>query len=418
MDHFYCRVLRRTYKTKDCRKLVMNLTQNPVFSKPLETPNLFASYRIRDYPRAGLRCHPWKMTDTQAILLNAFDLLANKRTQMFTSEIRKAKGKLHEYVEFDGPLMLDSGAFNFLQHAEISIAPFDVLSVGIELGADMSVVLDHPFLPKSDLKEINVRWSNTVANTRKMFEALEEFAPSLLPGGFKLIPVLHGHDTETLSRAFDDIVKIWGQEPDIVGIGSLAPLARNGNKRTVIDVILTARQLLPNAHLHCFSLGSALLMLFAFYCGADTVDSQTWIMSAAFKQVQLPGFHLTRFSRREAERDLAKYEQTRRAFAQHLLRLINEEGFVTKDWDAGETRPICDERDALSYLDYLEDRDGINHVHRRACHNLYAFNFEARRVRQEKRVGTLETFIHSRMKSTIYRKAFDYAIDKKMKSCK
>ena len=35
----------------------------------IETPALFASYRIRDFPRAGLRCHPWKMTHTQAILL-------------------------------------------------------------------------------------------------------------------------------------------------------------------------------------------------------------------------------------------------------------------------------------------------------------------------------------------------------------
>ena len=39
----------------------------------IETPALFASYRIQDYPRAGLLCHPWEMTDTQAILLNAFD---------------------------------------------------------------------------------------------------------------------------------------------------------------------------------------------------------------------------------------------------------------------------------------------------------------------------------------------------------
>lgn len=382
------------------------VTTSSIFSKPLEIPNLFASYRIRDYPRAGLRCHPWKMTDTQAVLLNAFDLLANKRTRRFTPEIRKAKGKLHEYVEFDGPLMLDSGAYNFRQHAEMNITPLEVLDIGIELGADMSVVLDHPFLPKSDPKEINIRWANTVVNTKKMFEALKEEHPLMVP---KLIPVLHGHDAKTLSRAFDDIVEIWGQEPTIVGIGSLAPLARNGNKRTVIDILLTARQLLPNAHIHCFSLGSALLMLFAFYCGADTVDSQTWIMSAAFKQVQLPGFHLTRFSPREAAKDPVKYEKTRRAFAQHLLRLITEEGFRVKDWDVGETWSIRDERDALSYLNYLEDNDGINHVHRRACHNLYAFNFEANQVRKKKRTDTLETFIDSRMKSTVYRKAFEYA---------
>ena len=386
-----------------------NVTQSSIFSKPLELPNLFASYRIGDYPRAGLLCYPWEMTNTQAILLNAFDLLANKRTQMFTPEIRKAEGKLHEYVEFDGPLMLDSGAFNFQKHAEISINPLDVLSIGIGLGADMSVVLDHPFMPKSECTEINARWTNTVANTRSMFEKLKCWDGNL-PNGFRLIPVLHGHDASTLRRAFNDIVKIWGKDPPIVGIGSLAPLARNGSKHTVIDVILTVRQLLPNAHIHCFSLGSALLMLFAFYCGADTVDSQTWIISAAFKYVQLPGFHLTRFSCREAKKDPIKYEGTRSAFAQHLLRLIQEEGFAVKNWGTGKKRSISNEKDALAYIDYLEDRGGKNHIHRRACHNLYTFNFEASRVRQEKKAGKLETFIDNRMKNTVYRKAFEYAI--------
>ena len=387
-----------------------NATQSSIFSKPLELPNLFASYRIGDYPRAGLRCHPWTMTNTQAILLNAFDLLANKQTCRFTSEIQKMQGKLHEYVEFDGPLMLDSGAFNFQKHAEISINPLDVLSIGIELGADISVVLDHPFLPNSECTEIDARWANTVENTRSMFEKLECWDGNL-SDNFQLMPVLHGHDTETLKRAFDDIVEIWGQDPPIVGIGSLAPLARNGSKRIVIDTICTVRRLLPNAHIHCFSLGSALLMLFAFYCGADTVDSQTWIMSAAFKQVQLPGFHLTRFSPREAEKDPTKYKKIQCAFAQHLLRLIQEEKFTVKDWDTGERWNISNEKDALAYIDYLEDRGGKNHIHRRACHNLYTFNFETSRVRQEKKADTLETFIDRRMKSTVYRKVFEYATE-------
>ena len=376
----------------------------------IETPALFASYRIGDYPRAGLLRHPWKMTNTQAVLLNAFDLLANKRTRMFTSEIRETEGKLHEYIEFDGPLMLDSGAFNFQKQAEISIDPLDVLSVGIELGADISVVLDHPFLPNSECTEIDARWTNTVKNTRSMFKKLECWGGNL-PDNFQLMPVLHGHDTETLKRALDDIVEIWGQEPAIVGIGSLAPLARNGSKRTVIDTICTVRRFLPNAHIHCFSLGSALLMLFAFYCGADTVDSQTWIMSAAFKYVQLPGFHLTRFSRRESKKDRIKYERTRSAFAQHLLQLIQEEEFNVKNWGIAKERNISNEKDALAYIDYLEDRGRKNHIHRRACHNLYTFNFEASRVRQEKKAGKLETFIDSRMENTVYRKAFEYATE-------
>ena len=387
-----------------------NVTPPSSFSKSLETPNLFASYRIGDYPQAGLHCHPWEMTGTQGVLLNAFDLLANRRTHKFRSALREEKIKLHEYVEFNGPLMLDSGAFNFQQHAEISIKPLEVLSIGIKLGADVSVVLDHPFLPTSDHKERKLRWSNTLENTRSMFEELE-CRTGDVPDNFQLMPVLHGHDRDTLERSLDDILRIWGREPDIIGVGSLAPLARNGNKRTAIDVIVTVRQLLRNTHIHCFSLGSALLMPFAFYCGADTVDSQTWMMSAAFKQVQLPGFPWTRFSPREAEKDRDKYERTRHAFAQHLLKLIHDEGFAVKNWNTGEKQNISNESEALVYISYLEDRDGENNVHRRACHNLHALNFEASRVRQEKDADRLETFIRSRMKNTIYRRVFEYAVE-------
>lgn len=187
----------------------------------LESPSLFASYRIKDFPRAGLRCHPWKMTETQALLLNAFDLLANHRTKMYADQIRQCASKLHEYVEFDGPLMLDSGAFNFLQHEEIAITPIDVLNIGLELEADVSVVLDHPFPPKASQKEIQARWANTKNNTHTMVEALAQ-RDGTVPNTFRLMPVLHGHNTETLQRALDDVVEILGREPELVGIGSLA----------------------------------------------------------------------------------------------------------------------------------------------------------------------------------------------------
>ncbi len=380
-----------------------------------ETPNLFASYRIGDFPRAGLAFHPWKITGTQALLVNAFDILANQRTRLFTPEIRERPGKLHEYIEFNGPLMLDSGAFNFQKQNKISIDAVDVLKVGIEFKVNISVVLDHPFLPESDGRERSKRWQNTLKNTRKMFEGLDSLNGDI-PNGFQLMPVIHGHNPSTLKRRLDNIVKIYGYTPSIIGIGSLAPLALNGNKRTAIDIIHKVRELLPNSHIHCFSMGSALLMLFAFYSGADTVDSQSWMLSAAFKNVQLPGFHWTRFSKREKEKNPVKYQQNRRDFAQHLLQLINNEGFIVKDWDVegGEVFSISNENDALLYIDYLEDRDGNNHIHRRACHNLYTFNFEASRVREEMKKGirSLETFIRSRMKSTVYKNTFEHAVER------
>jgi queuine/archaeosine tRNA-ribosyltransferase len=377
--------------------------------KKLDTPAVFASYRIADFPRAGLRFHPWRVAKTTAVLLNAYDLIANPRTCKYTAEIRERRCSLAEYIEFPGPVMLDSGAFNFLQHKEISISPGMVLDVALETRADVCVVLDHPFPPHVSRDEIAARLKRTRENTLAMVKRLEK--AKNIPHGFRLMPVLHGHNEKTLTKALRDVRSICGGDPQIVGVGSLAPLAQNGSKRVVVDVISTVRQLLPKAHIHCFSMGSALLMLLAFYCGADTVDSQTWIMSAAFKYVQLPGFYMTRFSKQEAETN-PKYKVLRRRFAKHLVHLCETEGFTVQNWDTGEVWLVPDERAALKYLDFLMDRKGVNHIHRRACHNLYAFNFEALRVRQlmTRSRPELENFIWSRLHSTLYKRVFEYAM--------
>ncbi|MGA9767853.1 MAG: tRNA-guanine transglycosylase [Blastocatellia bacterium] len=381
----------------------------------LPTPAVFASYRIADFPRAGLRFHPWEITQTKAVLLNAYDLIANTRTRKYTNEIRERKQTLGEHIEFHGPVMLDSGAYNFLQHEVITIKPNDVLDIALEFNANVCVVLDHPFPPHASADEIAVRLKHTQTNTRAMFERLKQKKQTA--ENIQLMPVLHGHDAKTLERSLRNIRSTIGQDPSIVGIGSLAPLAQNGSKRTVVDIIRTVRELLPEAHIHCFSMGSALLMLLAFYCGADTVDSQTWIMSAAFKQVQLPGCYLTRLSQKEAQIN-PKYKLLRLRFAQQLTYLCTNEDFTVRNWDTGEIWRISSEREALKYLDFLIDRDGVNHVHRRACHNLYAFNFEARKVRQIMSCSRLELeeFIFSRLHSTLYRQVFEYAMMKDIKN--
>lgn len=381
-------------------------------AKSLPAPAVFASYRIMDFPRAGLRFHPWQVTETESVLVNAFDLLANRRTVKFANRWREEKQKLPSAIEFSGFIMLDSGAFNFLRHEEISITPKDVLDVAIELEADICVALDHPFPPKSTKKEIQLRLDRTRKNTEAMFFHLQK--QKSLPAGFQIMPVLHGHDRKTLQKSLSDIENIFGEKPKFVGIGSLAPLAQNGSKQKVIDIIRAVRASLPEAHIHCFSMGSALLMLLAFYCGANTVDSQTWIMSAAFKQIQLPGFYLTRFSEREAENN-PNYERICRKFAEKLVEICQTENFRVKNWDTCEVWEIKSEKDAFRYLDFLIDRNGKNHLHRRACHNLYTFNFEARacRGKMAESRAALENFIGSRLHSTLYKKVFEYAMKEK-----
>ena len=306
--------------------------------------------------------------------------------------------------------MLDSGAFNFLKHQEISIKATDVLDVALELGANSCVVLDHPFPHHAPKEEILVRLARTRKNTALMLKRLEK--AKNVPADFHLVPVLHGHDEKTLLKSLSDIRSVLGHDPSAVGIGSLAPLAQNGSKRVVVDIVHVVRQLLPDASIHCFSMGSALLMLLAFYSGADSVDSQTWIMSAAFKQVQLPGFYLTALSKQDIDTN-PNSKSVWRKFSRHLVRLSLTEGFAVKNWDTGEPWPILNSADARKYMSFLMDRKGVNNIHRRACHNLYSFNFEAQRLGSliDGPTLDLERFITGRLHTTHYKRVFEYALE-------
>lgn len=375
--------------------------------KTLHTPNLFASYRLGDVTSAGVKFFPWAMTHTQAVLVNAYDLIENPKCSGYRNRLIKDKKTIRQHIAFNGPLMIDSGAYYFLRSGHVHISPKRVLEVEQESGADLGVVLDHPFPPKATDKQARI--NRTLDNTKKMFAAFElHDTPS-----FDLLPVVHGHDSKTIAgtiRRLRQIAEKYnGGYLDKVGIGSLAPLAQNGNKELAVQVLTDVRRLLPDAYLHCFSMGSSLLMLLAFYCGADTVDSQTWIMSAAFKFVQLPGHHIVRLATRERAANPYQYRKRLAEIKQLIFKLYDEENFYVKDWETGATLENPNEDDLDQYIANMTDRKGHRHLHNRACHNLWVFNFEAERARAEIQKGTFDAFVDSRLKDTKYYKAFLHA---------
>lgn len=231
-------------------------------------------------------------TETQALLINAYDFTKPK----FNAIIQNGWSPSRDLNFFDKPIMIDSGAYYFLKNHNIAIDPADILQIEIRSKAQVGVVLDHPFLPEARDKWRRI--ARTLKNTASMFKAVRN-----LHSPFELMPVLHGHSKKVLEKSLKNLQRVsWryrGRGLTRVGIGSVAPLAQRGDARRAAEIIATARKLLPDAHIHCFSMGSPLLMLLAVYAGADTMDSQTWIVSAAFKYAQVPGSYAVRLARRD-----------------------------------------------------------------------------------------------------------------------
>jgi len=360
----------------------------------LRPPVLFAGYRMGDMPTSGLRTFPWDITETEALLINAYDFTKPK----YDAVIRNGWQPTRD-LSFSGrPILIDSGAYYFLKNKHLMVSPSEILNIEIRSKAHVGVILDHPFTPEARGKSRRIE--RTLKNTAAMFKASEAREDAL-----ELMPVLHGHSREALEeclRRLRQINKRYRTE-DLtrVGIGSVAPLAQRGDARRATHIIATVRELLPNAHIHCFSMGSPLLILLAVYAGADTVDSQTWIVSAAFKYAQVPGSYAVRLARR----DYATYRRFRKAikgFARQIHDLHGREQFFVKDWSTGERVNLDSASTCEDYARSLTDLKSNENIHNRACHNLWVYNYELRRYRSALHGGFLEEFITGRVAGTRY----------------
>jgi tRNA-guanine family transglycosylase len=370
-------------------------------SHELRVPALFASYRLGDYPTSGLRKFPWAMTRTEALLINAYDFTRRKYQKQLSSGWNAA-----DDLHFQGkPIIIDSGAYYFTKKSKLSMSPSEVLDIELRTHADVGVALDHPFPP--DAKDKARRIATTIHNTEIMARQMAH-----TPQTMAIMPVIHGHTPAHIHSCIRQLRIIADRYHtpllDHVGIGSLAPLAQRGDAKLAVDVIHTVRQALPRSQIHCFSMGSALLMHLAFYSGADSVDSQTWMVSAGFKLAQLPGHYVMRMAKREYKGD-EHFRQAMDQFRQRLAILADQEGFTAKDWLSGRTVDLTQTGERRRYVSNLIDLNRNEHVHNRACHNLWSFNFEVRQYRKAKCDGLLDEFLQSRLAGTRYGAAFQHA---------
>lgn len=370
-------------------------------------PRFVASYRIGDFPHAGLKLLPWKVADCDSVLINAYDYLENPRTKAVARKLLESGKPAREQIDFAGPLMMDSGAYYFVQSQVADICPEQIVKLAYKVRVPAVVALDHPFPPDTGKKEMLRRISVSANHTETMRRALGRYPRDKRP---QLLAVLHGHDKKSIASSYEQTVKALGYKPDSIGLGSLAPLAKVGSIRKVVEVVRMAKTLIGDANLHVFSVGSPLLMHFAFLSGANSVDSQSWMISAAFKQAQLPGTSQLRLSYQEAAKDAKTYEAKKKKFARQLLFLAKHEGFTVKDWVSGQMRILRDEIDAFDYLFDLEDRPGENRVHWRACHNLHVATSEARMFRNCGR-QTISEFLTKRQALTPYKSAMEDALE-------
>ncbi len=245
---------------------------------------------------------PWKQFPLEGLMVNAYEIL--KKTKA-NSEVR-SQG-IHEYMEFDGPIMMDSGGFQFMKKNELNVDPKEILELYQVSKPDFGIVLDHPLGPNLDHKEKLDRWLKTLANTRIMLANHNMDCT-------ELVPVIHGHELSKIEWFIDELNKI--SSFNYLGIGSLVPSVFStkgaGGISNVVEIVNFVRKKLVDKRIHVFGIGSNLTMHLMFYAGADSVDSSGWRTKAAYGAIQLPGIgdrYITSRTRNKTYRDVSEEEK-------------------------------------------------------------------------------------------------------------
>lgn len=180
---------------------------------------------------------------------------------------------LHEYMEFNGLIATDSGAFQYYMYGnKEDIKAAEIERFQEEIEADFPVILDKPVQITDDYKTASDKVDASTLRAkeninRRTLETCAWFGP------------VHGSQyPELVRRSANAMGKL---DFGIYAIGGVVKTFNDYMFDISLEAILTAKKYLPaNRPIHLFGAGLPQFFALSVACGADTMDSAAYILFA------------------------------------------------------------------------------------------------------------------------------------------
>ncbi len=245
------------------RDLLARIGKFETKSSVVETPLLFPVIN------PGIQPIPPKTLEEEfgcrALITNAY--IINKNFKETAIE----KG-LHEFLNFSGSIMTDSGAYQLLIYKDIEVTPKEIVQFQEAIDTDIATILDIPTgwgVPKEYAQY-------TVKETIKRAKALEKTKSrdDLAWVG----PVQGGQYLDLVAKSAKEMGKLPFQ---IHALGSPTPVMEQYKFDTLVDMIMAAKMNLPPERpLHLFGAGHPFMFSLAVALGCDLFDSAAYALFA------------------------------------------------------------------------------------------------------------------------------------------
>jgi len=347
----------------------------------IETPVFWLGKNISTPPDL----HNFEFTD--AMLVSAYDIITADEIDM------DDYNKIHNYFNFNNPILMDSGGYQFQKKDEINISTDRILEIYENLKPDMGVVLDHPLDPSKSLETNRKRWKVSFNNIKGMI-----FGDLKTP----IMPVVHGYTPEAIKKACEELKSII-EDPPLVGLGSLVPLMQNkytkkvrdnndgdSPRNLVIDCVRTVRKEFPNSFYHVFGVGGASTMHMLFALGVDSIDSKAWRLKAGFGAIQLPGV---------SDRFISPPNEKRASLNKKEEKQLSN-----------CSCPICENKSLKERKKELDNSSSTT-FQNRAIHNAFVFKEEEEIIKNKIREDNDKKFVMDRLYRSPYKKLLKYGLE-------
>ena len=181
---------------------------------------------------------------------------------------------LHKLINFDGPVMTDSGSFQLSVYGDVDITNKEVIEYQELIGTDIGTSLDIPTAPFVEREKAEDDLKITLERAKEAVEFKKENNIEML-----LNSVVQGSTFMDLrQKCASELSKL---DADLYPIGAVVPLMESYHYKELVDVVMNSMMHLPdNTARHLMGAGHPMIFALAVAMGCDLFDSAAYILYA------------------------------------------------------------------------------------------------------------------------------------------
>ena len=181
---------------------------------------------------------------------------------------------LHKLINFDGPIMTDSGSFQLSVYGDVEITNREVIEFQELIKTDIGTSLDIPTAPFVDRQKAESDMEITIESAREAVEFKKENNIEML-----LNSVVQGSTYLDLRR--ECARQLSKLNADLYPIGAVVPLMESYHYKDLVDVVMnTMKDLSDTVPRHLMGAGHPMIFALCVAMGCDLFDSAAYILYA------------------------------------------------------------------------------------------------------------------------------------------